>query len=255
MFTVVVMVPCKCGVARSWSPSPNQASLTFRRASREANSPALTSPGCCCRTPSPSAWMAEVHGVTTCSLNGSGARSNTKRCTCAPMTASVTHAPRSGGIWTSTTASVRTRALTHARPTEPTSTACHWSRQHEFRRRWGRRAGRAAPSLRDAPQRQPTSTAGRRSIYRKRNAVQIRDLCRICGIPFAEFQKEERFINELLLGRRNKIAHGEEIYPGESEIDSLVDRLVNIMRLFRNLLENKVYDLSYLVESEVPRVS
>ena len=71
---------------------------------REANSPALTSPGCCCRTPSPSAWMAEVHGVTTCSLNGSGARSNTKRCTCAPMTASVTHAPRSGGIWTSTTA-------------------------------------------------------------------------------------------------------------------------------------------------------
>jgi len=87
------------------------------------------------------------------------------------------------------------------------------------------------------------------------NTDVLRDLCRICGIPFAEFQKEERFINELLLGRRNKIAHGEEIYPGESEIDSLVDRLVNIMRLFRNLLENKVYDLSYLVESEVPRVS
>jgi hypothetical protein len=35
----------------------------------------------------------------------------------------------------------------------------------------------------------------------------------------------------------------------------LVDRLVNVMRLFRNLLENRVYDLSYLVEHGIPRVN
>jgi hypothetical protein len=37
-----------------------------------------------------------------------------------------------------------------------------------------RRSGRAAPSLRDTPQRQLTSTTGRTSIYRKRNAVQTK---------------------------------------------------------------------------------
>jgi len=37
-----------------------------------------------------------------------------------------------------------------------------------------RHSGRATPSLRDAHQRQPTSTTGRASIYRKRNAVQTK---------------------------------------------------------------------------------
>ena len=50
----------------------------------------------------------------------------------------------------STTASVRTRALTHAHPTKPTSTAGQWSRQHEFRRRCGAslRSGYALPARR-----------------------------------------------------------------------------------------------------------
>jgi hypothetical protein len=40
--------------------------------------------------------------------------------------------------------------LTHARPTKPTSTACRWSRQHEFRRRCGAslRSGYALPAQR-----------------------------------------------------------------------------------------------------------
>jgi RiboL-PSP-HEPN len=87
------------------------------------------------------------------------------------------------------------------------------------------------------------------------NTDVLRDLCIICGIPFAAFEKEEGFINELLLGRRNKIAHGEEVYLGESELDGFVDRLVNIMRLFRNLLENRIYDQSYLAENGTPRVN
>ena len=36
----------------------------------------------------------------------------------------------------------------------------------------GHRAGRATPSLRDAPQRQCTEIVGRETIYRNRNAVQ-----------------------------------------------------------------------------------
>jgi RiboL-PSP-HEPN len=34
------------------------------------------------------------------------------------------------------------------------------------------------------------------------NTDVLRDLCRICDIPYTEFESEERFINELLLGRR-----------------------------------------------------
>ena len=64
----------------------------------------------------------------------------------------------------STTASARIRALTLARPTEPTSMACRWLRQHEFRRRWcaSLRSGYALPARRP-----PTATHvnNRQSIH------------------------------------------------------------------------------------------
>jgi hypothetical protein len=74
----------------------------------------------------------------------------------------------------------------------------------------------------------------------------LRDICRICGVPFSEFEKDEIFINVMMLKRRNEIAHGEEVYLDESEIDELSNRVISIMRTFRNLLENKVYDSSYM---------
>jgi putative transposase len=116
----------------------------------EANSPVLTSPACCRRTRSPSAWMAEAPGVTTCSSSASGVRSNTRRSTCVPTTASPRRVPRSVGISTSTTASVRIRALTHGRQTKRTSMPCRWSRQHDFRHRSGAslRSGYALPTRR-----------------------------------------------------------------------------------------------------------
>ena len=78
------------------------ASRQFSTPTRGANSPVLTSPACCRRTRSPSAWMAEAPGVTTCSSSASGVRSNTRRSTCVPTTASLRRVPRSVGISTST---------------------------------------------------------------------------------------------------------------------------------------------------------
>jgi hypothetical protein len=80
------------------------------------------------------------------------------------------------------------------------------------------------------------------------NTDLLRDLCRICGIAFTEFEKNETFIDVLMLKRRNEIAHGEEVYLKEDEVDTLVEQVVNVMRLFRNLLENKAYDRSYLAK-------
>ncbi len=81
------------------------------------------------------------------------------------------------------------------------------------------------------------------------NTDVLRDLCRICGIPFADFEKDGTLIDVLMLKRRNEIAHGEEVYLKEEEIDDLATRAVNIMRLFRNLLENKIYSLSYMASA------
>ena len=59
-----------------------------------------------------------------------------ERSICGPTTASARRALRSAGIWISTTASARIRALTLARRTTPTSDICRRSRQHEFRSRF-----------------------------------------------------------------------------------------------------------------------
>jgi len=62
---------------------------------------------------------------------------------------SAKRALRSAGIWTSTTASARIRALTLARRIEPISNTCRRPRQHAFRRRFW----------------QPTTATGRGSTY------------------------------------------------------------------------------------------
>jgi hypothetical protein len=81
------------------------------------------------------------------------------------------------------------------------------------------------------------------------NTDVLHDICKVCGIPFTEFEKEDAFINVLMLKRRNEIAHGEEVYLKESDIDDLSARAIGIMRAFRNLLENKIYDGSFLEQS------
>ena len=71
-----------------------------------------------------SAWTAKALGATTCLSSGSGAASNTRRCICAPTTASAKLVLPSAGILTSTMAAGPTRALTATHPIKPTSTRC-----------------------------------------------------------------------------------------------------------------------------------
>jgi putative transposase len=113
-------------------------------------------------------WMAGAHGATTCLSSGSGARSNTKRSICGPTTASARRVLRSAGIWTSTTASARIRALTPERRITPISNTCRRSRQHDFRRHFrGVTLVGLRPPGGPPRKRHPTTPTGRGSTYSK----------------------------------------------------------------------------------------
>ena len=111
-------------------------------------------------------------GATMSLSSGCGGRSNTRRSICTPTTVSARHVLRSGGIWTSTIASGRIRALLPERRIVPTSTTCRCSRQPDFRRRCrGVTPVGLRPPCVTPRQRHTTISTGRGSTYRERNAV------------------------------------------------------------------------------------
>lgn len=74
----------------------------------------------------------------------------------------------------------------------------------------------------------------------------IKDICMICGVDGAHFEEKRPFIDVIVLKRRNAIAHGQQEYINESDIDDLVADTLALMQHFRSLLENKVYTKTYL---------
>jgi len=64
-------------------------------------------------------------------------------------------------------------------------------------------------------------------------------------VETAHFEAHRTFLDVLLLKRRNAIAHGQQEFIQEDEIDDLVARVLGLMEAFRDLLENKVYTKAY----------
>jgi hypothetical protein len=73
----------------------------------------------------------------------------------------------------------------------------------------------------------------------------IKDICLICGVKSEGFEENRTFLDVVLLKRRNNIAHGQQEFITEDEIDDLVTKTLALMTLFRTLLENKVYLQAY----------
>jgi putative transposase len=120
----------------------------------------------------PSAWTAAVPGGTTSLSSGYGGRSNTRRSICGLTTASVRRAPLSASIWFSITRYVPIRVLTHEHRITPTSTTDRYERRHEFRRHCPVVAPVGLrPPCATTGQWHTTKPTGRRSTYRRRNAV------------------------------------------------------------------------------------
>ena len=97
-------------------PGPSRQAGNLQHRSGLAVHRLRPSPACSPAMASPSAWTARALGATTCSSNGCGAASNTRRYTCEPTKPSARPAPRSADISTSTIAADRIRALTTATP-------------------------------------------------------------------------------------------------------------------------------------------
>jgi hypothetical protein len=73
----------------------------------------------------------------------------------------------------------------------------------------------------------------------------INDICLICAVDSAYFESKRPFIDVIVLKRRNAIAHGQQEFIQESDIDPLVGETLALMVHFRTLLENKIYTRAY----------
>lgn len=73
----------------------------------------------------------------------------------------------------------------------------------------------------------------------------LSDICTVCCVPKDDFDDKKIFIDKMLLGRRNSIAHGEEVYVSIDDLDNLVNDTFFIMRAFGSALENIVVLRTY----------
>lgn len=67
------------------------------------------------------------------------------------------------------------------------------------------------------------------------------DICRVCGIDPIIFSEHEKFIDVILLKRRNSIAHGEETFVGIEDLNPLTEQAIGLMRMFSNDLQTKAH--------------
>lgn len=71
------------------------------------------------------------------------------------------------------------------------------------------------------------------------------DICTICGVHVKKFEGGKSFIDVIILKRRNEIAHGENTFVSINDLDEVADRIISMMRMFGDELENQISLQSY----------
>jgi hypothetical protein len=77
------------------------------------------------------------------------------------------------------------------------------------------------------------------------NSDTIKEVRLICSVDPSHFETKRIFIDQMILKRRNAIAHGQQEFIDEGEMDESVADILSLMQHFRTLLENKVYLRKY----------
>lgn len=70
-------------------------------------------------------------------------------------------------------------------------------------------------------------------------------ICFICDVDSSLFEGDKTLIDEKLLKRRNKIAHGETISLVDADIDELSSDILNAMRVFKDQVQNNLVISKY----------
>jgi hypothetical protein len=74
----------------------------------------------------------------------------------------------------------------------------------------------------------------------------LKEIIWCLGLDYSPFQSKEFFIDSLLLGRRNHIAHGQEIDIDIDEYDSMRQTVTELMTTLRDEIENDAVLKKYL---------
>lgn len=65
------------------------------------------------------------------------------------------------------------------------------------------------------------------------------------GLDITHFESKKNLIDTQLIARRNMIAHGEYMSEELEDIYSLIDTVISLMDIFRNLIQNAAINESY----------
>jgi len=67
------------------------------------------------------------------------------------------------------------------------------------------------------------------------------------GIDYSIYETKEKFIDSRLLGRRNHIAHGQNMEINVSEYNEMRETLIEMMTNFKTQIENSAINREYLI--------
>lgn len=73
----------------------------------------------------------------------------------------------------------------------------------------------------------------------------LREIVVTLGLDFGFYETKAHLIDQLLLERRNTIAHGEYLLPSREQYVDIHDQVVDMLELFRNQIENAAVQRHY----------
>jgi hypothetical protein len=73
----------------------------------------------------------------------------------------------------------------------------------------------------------------------------LKEIIWCLGVEYTLFETKERFIDTKLVNKRNYIAHGEEMDIDEQETLEIIEEVLSLMEVFKNLVENSATQASY----------
>lgn len=77
------------------------------------------------------------------------------------------------------------------------------------------------------------------------NSDALHDVCMNLGLNYSRFSAYASFIDKVLLAKRNCIAHGENIFITEDNVDEVCENVVACIDNFRTEVENSAVNESY----------